>query len=284
MENKKLVKILTKDLAELEELIAEIKTRKHFELYEMEFVHTRVKGVLHMMQLLNTSTDQVLPPAPDDNIKLEELKENVEKVSELTSDIKPVTNIEVEENKEDKEKPLPGIIPEPEKKQEEPKKPDESPVPGIVPQPPKESDDKQEEERNLASPINVDESSDDDLVLEDIPEKVEVNSRLGDSFLKNRSVNDLISGKVKHDYKFSNRPVPTIQSAIGINDRFQYIRELFNGDNKKYLETVKTLDSMDNIKQAVEYLRNNFKWKKNDTSLKFVDLVKRRFQNTPSAE
>src|SRR5690606_4649854 len=132
MENKKLVKILTKDISELEELIAEIKTRKHFDLYEMEFVHTRVKGVLHMMQLLTTSTDTVLPSAPDKNILLEEFKENVAKVSELTSDIKPVAIIEEEVNKKDKEKPLPGVIPEPNKKQEEPKEPEESPLPGVV--------------------------------------------------------------------------------------------------------------------------------------------------------
>src|SRR5690606_28522075 len=142
--------------------------------------------------------------------------------------IKPVAIIEEEVNKKDKEKPLPGVIPEPNKKQEEPKEPEESPLPGVVPEPPKEHDDKQEKERNHAPLVSIDENSDNDLVLEDIPDKLEINSRLGDSFLKNRSVNDLISGKVKHDYKFSNRPVPTIQSAIGINDRFQYIRELFD--------------------------------------------------------
>ncbi|MFA5588891.1 MAG: hypothetical protein WC987_08990, partial [Mariniphaga sp.] len=63
------------------------------------------------------------------------------------------------------------------------------------------------------------------------------------------------------------------------NDRFQYIRELFDGDNQKYLEAVKTIDSFDNLKDAVEYLRDNYKWKKNETSLKFVRLVKRRFSD-----
>ena len=70
-----------------------------------------------------------------------------------------------------------------------------------------------------------------------------------------------------------------MQAAIGINDRFQYIRELFDGDNQKYLEAVKTIDSFDNLKDAVEYLRDNYKWKKNETSLKFVRLVKRRFSD-----
>jgi hypothetical protein len=121
---------------------------------------------------------------------------------------------------------------------------------------------------------------DDDDMLQDEIIKPQTGSRLGDSFLKSKAVGELITDKVKLEYKLSNRPVTSIQSAISINDRFQYIRELFDGDNKKFLETVKILDSMDNIKDAVEHLRANYKWKKNETSLKFVNLVKRRFQDT----
>ncbi len=101
---------------------------------------------------------------------------------------------------------------------------------------------------------------------------------MGDSFLKEKSVNDLISaesGKLEH--KLSNRPVISIQAAIGINDRFQYIRELFEGKSEIFLKTVSEIDNMNDIKEAVHYLQQNFKWKKNETSLKFVNLVKRRF-------
>ena len=67
--------------------------------------------------------------------------------------------------------------------------------------------------------------------------------------------------------------------TVGINDRFQYIRELFDGSSDKYTEAVSSLDSMSNINEAVAYLQHNFKWKKNETSLKFVNLIKRRFAN-----
>jgi len=104
--------------------------------------------------------------------------------------------------------------------------------------------------------------------------------RLGDSFLKEKSVNDLMSeDSSKLEHKLSNRPVSSIQSAIGINDRFQYIRELFEGSADNFVKTVADLDSMDDIKEAVDYLQHNFKWKKNETSLKFVNLIKRRFPN-----
>ena len=106
------------------------------------------------------------------------------------------------------------------------------------------------------------------------------NKRLGDSFLKEKSVNDLMSDDFsKLEHKLSNRPVSSIQSAIGINDRFQYIRELFEGSVDNFVKAVADLDSMNDIKEAVNYLQSNFKWKKNETSLKFVNLIKRRFPN-----
>jgi len=101
--------------------------------------------------------------------------------------------------------------------------------------------------------------------------------RLGDLFSKEKSVNDLLSDSSKLESKLSNRPVENLQSAIGINDRFQYIRELFEGSADNFVKTVADLDSMNDIKDAVSYLQTNFKWKKNETSLKFVNLIKRRF-------
>ena len=79
--------------------------------------------------------------------------------------------------------------------------------------------------------------------------------------------------------KISSRPVTSIKSAIGINDKFQYIRELFEGNAESFNKTVDELDALNNLNEAVDYLKNNFKWKKNETSLKFVALVKRRFPN-----
>jgi hypothetical protein len=59
MENKKLVKILLKDMGELEELIAEIKANKEFDALEMEFVHTRAKGILQLLQLFGSKNEAV---------------------------------------------------------------------------------------------------------------------------------------------------------------------------------------------------------------------------------
>lgn len=103
---------------------------------------------------------------------------------------------------------------------------------------------------------------------------------LGEKFQKERSVNDVkFEGGVKLEEKLSSLPLKTIRSAIGINDRFLFTRELFDGDPELFNTAVTKLDSLEDIKDAVVYLRDNFKWKKNETSLKFVELVKRRFSN-----
>ncbi len=119
-----------------------------------------------------------------------------------------------------------------------------------------------------------------ELQLDD-EETVDIHhKRLGDSFSKEKSVNDLMGDDFSNlEHKLSNRPIGSIQTAIGINDRFQYIRELFEGSADNFTRTVADLDSMNDLKEAVNYLQTHFKWKKNETSLKFVNLIKRRFSN-----
>jgi hypothetical protein len=261
MENKKLVKILLKDMGELEDLIAEIKANQKFDALEMEFVHTRAKGILQLLQLFGSKNEEVsesLPVEPESSAEKPKKTEKKEFVEEPVLD-------EKSDKTDDTEKT--------EQEELQYRKPDSQPVKsnttGVT---------VQEETENKKPDFESESKTDDDMLEEEI-EKVEAVSRLGDSFLKGKSVNDLIDDHNKLEFKLSNRPVSSIQSAIGINDRFQYIRELFDGDNQKFLETVKTLDSKQNIKEAVDYLRNNFRWKRNETSLKFVNLVKRRFIN-----
>ncbi len=252
-------------MCELEELIAEIKATRRFDALEMEFIHTRTKGILQLMQLFDSKDETV------QNEYAEELK-IVEREQE-----KPVSAESFEEPAEEKQPDEKEIVNEPEiaePRQEDIREKEPAPKPVMEDSPGTTV----QEESGTSKPLTTRDKEDDDM-LEEEAEKTEATSRLGDSFLKGKSVNDLITDQNKLEFKLSNRPVSSIQAAIGINDRFQYIRELFDGDNQKFLEAVKALDSKQNIKEAVDYLRTNYKWKKNETSLKFVNLVKRRFLN-----
>jgi hypothetical protein len=259
MENKKLVKILMKDMVELEELIAEVKLTRRFDDLEMEFIHTRAKGVLQLLQLLDSREVAALPEISENKEHVEKLIEKVEHATQVAAEMHAGKQQEFSREEEQKELQMPEY---------------EEEINTVA-----EAREDNNGEIAEVEPVSDNTENEDTGMLEEERQKSQANSRLGDSFMKGKSVNDLITDKVKLEYKLSNRPVTSIQASIGINDRFRDIRELFDGDNKKFLEAVKTLDSMQNVKEAVDYLRNNYRWKKNETSLKFVNLVKRRFLN-----
>ena len=108
---------------------------------------------------------------------------------------------------------------------------------------------------------------------EDIaPEKLVV----GETFQKERSLNDTI-GENKSESKLTNGPITSLRAAIGLNDRFIFIREIFDNNSEKYNTVIDKLDTMEHIQEAVEYLKANLSMQKNEASMKFVDLLKRRF-------
>ncbi len=278
MEYKKLVKILLKDMGDLEEMISDMKNRGEYDVLDMEILYSRAKGVKQLLELLNglepaavvskvieqekieeEQQKEIIPPVVDElrNEQTHSLVEDLtvqeeEQVSvdENTPEIEPdATNESAIESKEE-----------------------------VVAEQPEEKIEHVQAPEVITEEVEPLENNSDDVELEE--EEIVVGSqRLGDSFLKGKSVNDIITAPNKLEFKLSNRPVENIQSAIGINDRFQYIRELFDGSSEKFSQTVSELDNLGNITEAVRYLQGNFKWKKNETSLKFINLVKRRFSN-----
>ena len=314
MENKKLLKYLLKDLSELDEMFSE-KGKNSFDDFEMEYIQNRVTGAKRLVQLffehendvpaeiksdsaqhqksdlknedLGQGRKEILINEKKSGIPAEEkitvINQTREKMQEVIAEVKAteiviqqsVSEIESEEEKQQivVEEEIPEIKIEEKIKLIENK----FVAPEIV--------GANEQNRTLEEiPKQSFKMSfgavQQELQLEE-EEPVDIhNKRLGDSFLKEKSVNDLMSADFSNlEHKLSNRPVTSLQSAIGINDRFQYIRELFEGSADNFVKTVSDLDSMDDIKDAVNYLQTNFKWKKNETSLKFVNLIKRRFPN-----
>ena len=77
---------------------------------------------------------------------------------------------------------------------------------------------------------------------------------------------------------FQNRPVKDIKTAIGINDRFYFQRELFGGDADLFNSTIDKLNIMNDIESAEELLSENFKWdESNEAVQSFKDIVRRRY-------
>ncbi len=84
--------------------------------------------------------------------------------------------------------------------------------------------------------------------------------------------------KVDMSTKLQNKPIGDLTKAIGINDKFLFIKELFNGDSARYSETLSHLNSFADLNDAIIYLQDNFEWaESNENAAKFIDLVRRKF-------
>lgn len=278
MENKKLLKFLLNDLSELDELLSE-KGSNGFDELEMEFIHARMKGVKQLIQILYDRESD-----PQSEVVQQQKIKELDKIVEHTTDEKLTAREEFIENEVQEEVEENGIQAEDSTEDLVAEMPEDEEE--IVPI---EAENEIQYENKIAEPIieaeekigrvseNLDET---DVELNEEEVVNEANHRLGDRFIKEKSVNDLMATDNSNlEHKLSNRPVANIQAAIGINDRFQYIRELFEGKAEAFSNAVVELDSKKDIKEAVEYLQQNFKWKKNETSLKFINLVKRRFSH-----
>jgi hypothetical protein len=89
-------------------------------------------------------------------------------------------------------------------------------------------------------------------------------------------VNDILSQE-KSESGYQIIPINRIRDGIGINDRFLFVRELFENNSSKFETAVEAIDQLSTIQDAVNYLKMNFKWHKTEASQKFLVLVKRRF-------
>jgi hypothetical protein len=95
-------------------------------------------------------------------------------------------------------------------------------------------------------------------------------------------INEKIGG-LKHDDDISeflkNKPLANLIEAIGINDRFLFIREIFNGDSEKYNEAISRLNSALNLDEASNMIAG---YTQDDTDADAVrqltDLLKRKFR------
>lgn len=117
-------------------------------------------------------------------------------------------------------------------------------------------------------------------VMREIPKPeilIEEEKPEAETFQKDRSLNDVISENKTVETNIGNSPISSLKSSIGLNDRFLFIREIFSNNTDKYNLIIDHLDKLETIQQAVDYLKANLTLQKNETSMKFVELLKRRF-------
>ena len=106
---------------------------------------------------------------------------------------------------------------------------------------------------------------------------------VNDRGISEESLNDkLKQGKPELIEVLKETPVKDLRKAIGINDRFLFINDLFRGDENMYERCIKTINSF-NIYAEAEYwitreLKVKLGWKDDERAVQqFYQMVKRRF-------
>ncbi|MCU0461658.1 MAG: hypothetical protein MUF36_06545 [Bacteroidales bacterium] len=74
------------------------------------------------------------------------------------------------------------------------------------------------------------------------------------------------------------KPLSDLKQAIGVNDRFLFIRELFNGDSDSYNQAISKIDEANNLSDAKAVMINYTGDKsESDAGKQLFDLLKRKF-------
>ena len=103
------------------------------------------------------------------------------------------------------------------------------------------------------------------------------------SFEYPESLNDrLKESKIELSQSLTSAPIKDLRKAIGVNDRFLFISELFRGDEAMYERSIKTIQNFSIYAEAEFWIRRELKvkigWLDSDPVVKqFDQLVKRRF-------
>ena len=99
--------------------------------------------------------------------------------------------------------------------------------------------------------------------------------RLGDSFGEVKTLADKMAEDANPTTPFNR--IKSLRQAIGLNDKFLMIRDLFNGDADRYEATIDTLDEFDDLDECIIYIVENFRWNPDLEAAKLlVSLIERK--------
>ena len=80
--------------------------------------------------------------------------------------------------------------------------------------------------------------------------------------------------------KLSRQPIKDLKSAIGLNQKFLFMNDLFEGENEIFNNAINKINAFNTLPEAIAFIDSDLSstWDKEDSSvLNFIDLVERRF-------
>ena len=83
--------------------------------------------------------------------------------------------------------------------------------------------------------------------------------------------------------KAHRKPIDDLRTAIGINEKYAFINELFKGNAEAYthfLEGVNSSHSKEKAEEIINLSENQYSWNKESKPYNtLIELIERRFSN-----
>ncbi len=139
---------------------------------------------------------------------------------------------------------------------------------------------------NPNPPKPVDEPKIEDVVEEEVPVEDKNQTNLIDEISTAPvSLNDKLAANQSGDNlakKLSMQPIADLKTAIGINQKFLFMNDLFKGEHDDFHKAIDNINNMDSINDAQAYisdsLMSKYDWDMDSVSVQnFLGLVERRF-------
>ncbi len=249
----KAVNIIGRDLDEAMALLEQLSGVSGPEQAEIELARSRVQSASYLLKLLPGLMVAGKETAPVTGTQSE-----------------PAPGTQSEKMNEQMPEPMPG----PEKPPEPEPLPRPEPLPKPEPRP---------EPDHLADPVKAEAPAEDNTKQPEANRKGQEASKgiLADRFIPSGTIGEKISPARKDEGISSvmhNKPIADIGAAIGINDRFYYIRELFSGDPLAYSDTIRRLNAAASLGEAMKILDESTVMGSDPAAQSsFVDVVRRKF-------
>jgi hypothetical protein len=235
------IDLIIRELEEVREIMDDLKKFPDAPALEIELAKSKLRNAGEVIAFLKQRSENPVPPK-----KEEPLPEKKTEKPRYQPEIKNAV---------------------PEKKHDHEKRPEKTKTGG--------------ERNNETLEIDSDEEKDPGKPeIESTGQKPFVAPIIADTFshLANR-FNEQIGEKQTDDISYTRgKPYTNLSDAIGINDRFYYIRELFDGNRDAYNEAISRLEKAENMNEAKEIVLSYRKGKQDIPATKqLLDLVKRKF-------
>jgi hypothetical protein len=103
---------------------------------------------------------------------------------------------------------------------------------------------------------------------------------LSDRFKSRTTLHETLHQSLGSEGQFhaQGKPVENLMSAIAINDRFTFIRELFNGDSPSFEHAIRVLNESANFNDAYNYMIQNYDWDMDSDAVQLLlDIIRRKY-------